>query len=150
MKRLLIICLCVIIQIFAAINVPISMGELIDKITILQIKSERIKDKKKLKNIQYELSELYKKYAYCVTRKLTPKKESLRELTIQLKIINEIMWDIEDNVREKEAKKQFDEEFITLARNVYKTNDQRCAIKREINILYGSDIIEEKSYKKYD
>ena len=149
MKRLLFLCLCITIQISASINVPISFGELIDKITILEIKSERITDEKKLENVQYELNKLIVTLSYSITKDYETNK-SFHSLRRKLKKINEIMWDIEDKVREKEAKNEFDEEFITLARNVYKTNDMRCAIKRQINLIFKSGMIEEKSYTKYD
>jgi hypothetical protein len=102
--------------------VPISLGELVDKITILKIKIKNITDSQKLENI-------YKEY---------------NELTT-----NEKLWDIEDKVRIKEKKKEFDSEFIELARAVYYTNDKRCEIKRKINIEHSSYLVEEKSYEDY-
>lgn len=117
------------------INVPISLGELYDKISILEIKQEKIKDEDKLKNIQFELehlSQIAKDY---------PIKE---ELYNSLKYINTELWDIENGKRRKELERDFGSEFIELARDVYIKNDLRAQIKKEINTLYGSDIVEEK------
>lgn len=111
----------------------ISKGELIDKITILEIKSERIKDPEKLKNVNNELE---------ILRKLefpTPVKE-------KLKYTNTLLWDIEDRLRELETSKNFSDEFIENARNVYKLNDERSRLKKSINLNHDSNIIEEKSY----
>lgn len=125
------------------INIEVGVGELIDKITILEIKQARIKAPEKLKNIEHELKLLNK-----VKSQLVQTMESdLLEQT--LKQTNEKLWDIEDAIRRCEAKKQFDEKFIELARAVYFTNDKRCEIKRQINQLQGSQVIEEKSYDKY-
>ena len=123
------------------INVPISVGELIDKITILEIKKNKLKNLK-LKNILKELSFL---------RAVLEKNSILipDEIYFQLKSINLKLWDIEDKIRIKEKNKEFDNEFIELARSVYLNNDRRSATKKELNIIFNSEIIEEKSYEKY-
>ena len=126
-----------------SIKIDAGIGELIDKITILEIKQERIHDPEKRKNIEYELQKLQLARALLVH---TPDSEKLQT---QLKRINEKLWDIEDAIRRCEASKQFDQVFIDLARSVYLTNDQRCDIKRQINQLHGSQIVEEKSYEEY-
>jgi tetratricopeptide (TPR) repeat protein len=122
----------------------VQVGELIDKMTILQIKSERIKDKEKLKNIRAELETLL-----VTQQQHIPSIKELENLTKELKEVNEKLWVIEDDIREKERTQSFDNEFIKLARNVYYTNDERCRIKREINKLVGSRFMEEKSYTDY-
>ena len=123
------------------INVPISVGELIDKITILEIKKDKLKNLK-LKNILKELSFL----------RAVIEKNSIfipDEIFFQLKSINLKLWDIEDKIRIKEKNKEFDNEFIELARSVYLNNDRRSETKKELNIMFNSEIIEEKSYEKY-
>lgn len=125
-----------------SVSAEISYGELIDKITILTIKSERIHNTEKLKNIMTELKALQKVYADYVGNRIDVPQ--LQEL---LKKINETLWDIEDAIRMKERNKEFDDEFIELARNVYITNDKRCMMKKEIDKLLGSHITEEKSYE---
>ncbi|MCS3902674.1 hypothetical protein J2T55_000678 [Methylohalomonas lacus] len=128
----------------AEIMVPISPGELVDKITILQIKSERITDADKLRNVAHELGllrETWQASAFAGA--------DIEAQTQSLKSINEALWDIEDNIRLKEAAAAFDAEFIELARSVYFTNDKRARVKREINELLGSKLIEEKSYQDY-
>ncbi len=125
------------------INVPISPGELLDKITILEIKSEQIKDKIKLTNINTELELLSKIWSK------TARNEELTELKQELKENNQALWDIEDKIRIKEAKKEFDQVFIELARAVYVQNDKRAGTKKKINSLLGSKIVEEKSYADY-
>lgn len=120
---------------------PISLGELIDKITILEIKAENIHDSKKRVNITHELRLLEE---ICTHR--LPDNIFLLEIRTQLKTVNQTLWDIEDRIRLKEKSAEFDDEFTQLARNVYITNDQRSALKCRINQEYGSDIIEEKSY----
>jgi hypothetical protein len=127
------------------IRVEISPGELIDKITILGIKSERIIDSHKLKNVRAELALLQ---ASCESA--IPSSNGLNELTSQLKAVNERLWEIEDDIRDCERNQQFDEVFIELARSVFKNNDQRALIKRQINELLGSRLIEEKSYREYE
>lgn len=127
-----------------SIQIDISVGELIDKITILQIKAERIADTSKLKNIKKELGVLQEQW------QLSPYiNVDLGRETGALKKVNEKLWDIEDQIRVKEGKKQFDEEFISLARSVYFINDERAEVKREINNKTDSDLVEEKSYSDY-
>lgn len=122
---------------------PISIGELVDKITILRIKSREIKDPDKLVNIHKELNELNSVFG-----KLKLPVDILKQFQ-QLEDINKELWVIEDILREKEQLKEFDKEFIEYARAVYFTNDERAAIKKEINIMVGSDLVEEKSYSEY-
>lgn len=128
------------------ITAEIACGELLDKITILQIKTERIKDPEKLKNIQTELESLLDTYEHSLSKEM---RDELEELVTELKKINETLWDIEDNIRDKERAQEFDTRFVELARSVYFTNDERCAVKRKINMKLGSRIVEEKSYKNY-
>ena len=123
------------------IKAPISVGELIDKITILEIKLEKIKNEDALINIRNELVQLVQ-LAETISPKLGNFKNKMRH-------VNEEIWNIEDGVRDCERNKNFDETFIELARSVYFKNDERAHVKREINQLFNSDIIEEKSYKKY-
>lgn len=122
-------------------EVPVSAGELIDKITILQIKSERIHDEQKLENVRRELQVLQRMRAETV-----PDHPDLEELVAELKQVNEKLWEIEDNVRTCEREGDFGERFIELARSVYKTNDHRAVVKRRMNELLGSNLVEEKSY----
>ena len=124
--------------------IPISWGELFDKITILQIKLENLKDKNALKNVKIEYDELFKIY----NNNFLEDENAIR-LLADLKNINKILWNIEDDIRDKERHKTFDEEFIELARSVYITNDERSRIKRNINNTFGSQFIEEKSYSDY-
>jgi len=126
------------------ILVELGAGELIDKITILRIKSERIEDAEKLKNIRFELSVLEETCDNHV-----PASDEISRLTDALKSVNEALWEIEDDIRDCEADKDFGEKFIGLARAVYITNDKRAALKKEINLATGARIIEEKSYKDY-
>ncbi len=126
------------------VTAEISIGELIDKITILQLKSKLMTDKEKLKNVMIELNTL------CATRDACiPQCKELDELTQQLYDANQRLWNIEDACRNKERTKQFDDEFIQITRSVYVNNDERCAIKRKINNILGSRLIEEKSYAAY-
>jgi len=124
--------------------IPISWGELFDKITILQIKLDNLKDKNALKNVKIEYDELLKIYDNSFLE-----DQNAKRLLTDLKNINKTLWDIEDNIRDKERNKAFDEEFIDLARRVYITNDERSRIKRNINETFGSQLIEEKSYSDY-
>jgi hypothetical protein len=124
-------------------KVEISNGELLDKISILQIKLERISDESKLKNIQVEYTELTDIGANLL------EDDQIQTLYMKLKAVNQALWDIEDEIRIKEKEKIFDKEFVDLARSVYITNDKRADIKKEINLLSGSYLIEEKSYEKY-
>ena len=127
-----------------SVFVPVSWGEVIDKITILEIKSERIKDSTKLANVNKELEQL------CAVRdKFFPDHTPLKELALELKRVNEVLWDVEDDIRNCERARDFGETFVRLARAVYVTNDQRADWKRRINDLLGSDLVEEKSYAPY-
>ena len=128
-------------QFLADILAPISLGELIDKITILEIKTVHMTGIK-LKNVNKELELL----------KYILKDKNLEidvDLVNHLKEINNILWEIEDKIRLKEKKQEFDKEFIELARSVYKENDVRASIKKEINKKYNSNMVEEKSYHNY-
>ena len=124
--------------------IPISWGELFDKITILQIKLENLQGKNALKNVKIEYDELFKIYNNNFLE-----DENAKRLLADLKTINKTLWNIEDDIRDKERHKTFDEEFIELARSVYITNDERSRIKRNINETFGSQLIEEKSYSDY-
>lgn len=121
------------------LSIPVSVGELFDKITILEIKKEQTTDVQKLKNIQTELFNLT-----LISKSIILDHNLLNEL----KSINKSLWDTETNIRKKETKNQFDSEFIQLARSVYKLNDKRSEIKRKINIMTNSTIIEEKIYDR--
>jgi Family of unknown function (DUF6165) len=124
---------------------PISWGELIDKITILEIKSERLVAGQALYSVRSELLLLL---GLCHPIAAPPPE--LSDLRAELRRANERLWDIEDAIRRKEAQKQFDDEFIQLARSVYITNDERGRIKRAINLLLGSELMEEKRYPPYE
>ena len=126
------------------INTPISPGELVDKITILEIKKEFIVDSNKLKNINYEYNLLMKIYNNDVS-----KTDGVDVLKTKLKNINLSLWKIEDDIRDCERDKIFDNTFVELARSVYFTNDKRSKVKLEINLLLNSSLVEEKSYKDY-
>ena len=127
-----------------SIKIQISPGELIDKFTILDIKLNRIKEQEKTQNIRKEHKILKRQI-----EKNLPKSKRLSALISKLKIINKTLWDIEDQIRVCERKRDFEKEFIKLARSVYQKNDLRSSYKREINKLLGSEIIEEKSYESY-
>jgi len=127
-----------------SVNVEISIGEFFDKITILEIKQERIEDSTKLENINKELDSLNK-----LLQQLPFSREDVVDQVAELKTINEKLWEIEDDIREKESQKSFDKDFIELARAVYFTNDRRSEVKRDINLKLGSDFVEEKSYEEY-
>ena len=126
------------------ISVPVSYGELIDKITILEIKSERIKSAAKLANVRVELDLLNGTWRAnsAASTDIAVEREALRR-------VNEALWDIEDRIRLKEKAKAFDAEFVELARSVYIRNDERAEIKRAINEKLGSMLVEEKSYEDY-
>ena len=126
------------------IRVPVSPGEVLDKITILEIKSERMSDPEKVANVRVELSLLQETWSQAVAE-----DDVIRELHAQLKEINEGLWEIEDDIRDKERVKEFDARFIELARSVYFTNDRRSEVKKKLNLHLGSQIIEEKSYQDY-
>ena len=126
------------------IQAPVSFGELLDKIAILQIKSERMSDAAKLANVRNELSALE------TTWMAHPAAgHNIVELRAQLKAVNERLWVIEDDIRIKEKAQEFDAEFIKLARSVYFENDERAKIKKDINLALGSSYVEEKSYQDY-
>lgn len=124
--------------------VPVSWGELLDKISILQIKSERMEDGRKKENVDHELALLEE-----VRDRQLPAGVELAELLAGLRQANEQLWEIEDRIRVCEKNQQFDQIFIELARSVYTTNDRRAALKYRINILLGSAIVEEKAYAPY-
>ena len=131
-------------MIVGSVKVDIAPGELIDKITILSIKSERMKDLKKLENVRQELDILLETR----DRAVQP-SETLKALTLKLKEVNERLLTTEDSIRDCEAAGDFGARFIDLARAIYQNNDERASLKREINHLLGSQLIEEKSYKPY-
>jgi hypothetical protein len=122
-------------------KIEVSNGEIIDKITILQIKLERIKDNAKLVNLQKEYNELIKSSSSVISTS-DPLFKALYEVNCEL-------WDIEDHIRDLERRKDFGDDFISVARSVYIKNDRRSELKREINIKTASGLIEEKSYEKY-
>jgi hypothetical protein len=126
------------------ILIPISPGELLDKITILQIKSERISDATKVANVRTELGMLEQVWSDTVED-----DEQIRALSGELKSINEALWEIEDDVRDEERNKRFGDRFIELARAVYVTNDERANAKKKVNLHLNSSIVEEKSYQDY-
>ena len=126
-------------------SVPVSIGEVVDKITILEIKSERLTDTDRLANVRDELRQL--KSAF--DEQFPDSNPQLDELSASLKTVNLALWQIEDDIRDCERVKDFGDRFVHLARSVYQTNDKRAAIKREINLLLGSELIEEKSYAAY-
>lgn len=128
----------------AAVKVEISPGELIDRITILEIKAARIGDEAKRANIGIELEELT-----AARQASVPASARLTALTGELKEVNQALWDIEDEIRALEAAMDFGPAFVELARSVYKTNDRRSVLKRKINELLGSRLIDEKSYTPY-
>lgn len=123
---------------------PISVGELIDKITILKIKHKKASDSQKLANIERELNELERTWQ----QEKSPDLD-ISDLFNQLTQVNEKLWAIEDDIRAKEAANAFDDEFIQLARSVYKQNDLRAEIKKQINLRSGSTLVEEKLYQEY-
>ena len=125
------------------IDTPISLGELVDKISILMIKQKNINDKLKILHVNKELDYLK------ITLEKNIKKEEIHNYLDQLVKINSELWKIEDDIRECERKKIFDHTFIELARSVYFTNDKRANVKSEINIKFGSELLEVKSYEKY-
>ena len=126
------------------IKVPISPGELIDKITILRIKSQRMSDPQKLHNVRLELEALQGTWSNSAYAGIDIEADIHALMTV-----NERLWVIEDDIRDKERAQAFDAEFIRLARAVYVENDERAAIKRRINVKLGSTIVEEKSYRPY-
>ena len=125
------------------INTPISLGELVDKISILMIKKKNISDSIKLQHVNKELEFLQK------TLKKYISEEDINEFLLKLVNINSKLWDIEDDIRECERNKLFDQTFIDLARSVYFTNDERAKVKNDINKTFGSELVEVKSYEEY-
>ncbi|HEX3398643.1 MAG TPA: hypothetical protein VHS76_18195 [Steroidobacteraceae bacterium] len=126
------------------ISVPVSPGELLDKITILRIKSSRMGDPNKVANVRIELKVLEETWSGSPYA-----KADISADVTALLLVNERLWVIEDNIRDKERAQEFDADFIRLARAVYFENDERAAIKRRINVKLGSTIVEEKSYTDY-
>ena len=126
-------------EIFWMKKIPVSIGEYIDKITILAIKSRRITDKDKVQNVLRELHQL-----------ILLDREKIIDTDLYRKLIrvNEDLWEVEDAIRMKEKNQQFDDQFIELARSVYRLNDRRADLKRQINLQYESDLMEEKSYEQ--
>ena len=127
------------------IEIPISYGELLDKLSILEIKKEKISDKNKLENVVYEFN-ILKKLSNTIEQN---HKEEFKDLYTQLIEINKTLWEIEDKIRILEANKDFNDEFIQLARSVYSVNDERFEQKKLINKTFGSEIMEEKQYINY-
>lgn len=127
-----------------SLNTPVSPGEFLDKLTILEIKAERIVSAAKLVNIRHELTLLQAIWSASPYGTV-----DLGDLAHELKTVNEALWDIEDKIRLKEAARTFDAEFIELARAVYLTNDRRSNLKRNLNVLLDSPLLEEKSYSDY-
>jgi len=126
------------------ILVPVSFGELLDKISILQIKSERMSDPDRLANVSNELAALQRTWAAHPAA-----TQDISELCAQLKAVNEQLWEIEDAIRLKEKAQRFDDTFVQLARQVYIRNDERARLKKAINLALGSRYVEEKSYQDY-
>tara|TARA_B100000902_G_C27236097_1_gene877490 strand:- start:902 stop:1294 length:393 start_codon:yes stop_codon:yes gene_type:complete len=127
------------------INIPISIGELLDKLSILEIKKEKIDNLEKLKNINFEYDAL-KELSLSIKKK---DEHTFDSLYAKLLEVNNKLWEIEDNIRVLEVKKRFDEKFISLARSVYFTNDDRFDLKKKINEHFGSEVAEEKQYIEY-
>ena len=126
-------------------KIKVSTGELIDKLSILEIKLLNIKDKEKVKNVYKELEALNPYFQDLIDEYGI----KIKNLYTKISNINKTLWDIEDAIRDKEKAEEFDEEFVELARSVYITNDQRAAVKKEINLLTKSELVEEKSYSDY-
>jgi len=127
-----------------SIFIEVGAGELVDKITILKIKADRIADPAKLGNVKHELAVL----SEASSKHIAPSKE-MAHLENELRLINEKLWEIEDDIRACEARRDFGPKFIELARSVYIQNDKRAAVKKSINELCGSSIVEEKSYTEF-
>ena len=126
-------------------KIEVSTGELVDKLSILEIKLLNITDKEKIKNVHKELNELNPHFQDLLDIYGT----EMKNLYIKISNINKALWDIEDAIRDKEKAKEYDKKFVELARSVYITNDQRAAVKKEINLLTKSKLVEEKSYSNY-
>ena len=131
-----------------SLKVDVSAGELLDKVTILEIKSERIADPAKLANVRRELEILRATWNGSTLSGV--EVERVADLVARLKAVNEALWEIEDGIRRKERDGAFDDAFIALARSVYRQNDLRAALKRDLNGILDSDLVEEKSYVDYD
>ena len=131
-------------DLFMKVNIPVSLGELLDKISILEIKKKKIQNESKLKNIKKELIGLRN-----VLDKLNIDLSQTDDLYKDLYEINLSLWEIEDSIRVLEKNKDFEKQFIDLARSVYITNDKRFEVKNEINKLFNSEYVEEKSYEDY-
>jgi hypothetical protein len=127
-----------------SVETPVAIGELIDRITILEIKVERFTDAAMTKNAQAELSMLSERRDQAI-----PQSPTLDALTVQLRAINQRLWDLEDSIRDCERRADFGPDFVAVARGIYRTNDERAAVKRQISVGFGSDLIEEKSYAPY-
>ena len=125
-------------------NIPVSWGELIDKITILEIKSKRLSDHIATENVLKELSMLQ-----AIANAVVENDPAVAALKADLLAVNLALWDIEDHIRDKELQQAFDAEFIELARSVYFQNDRRAMLKKQMNMALKSELVEEKSYKKY-
>jgi len=123
------------------IQIPVSPGELLDKITILEIKSRRMTEPTQLAHVRQELALLHATWTESVVA-----DDTVRRIRHELERVNGQLWDLEEDIRAKESAREFDARFIDLARSIYATNDLRCAAKRELNAYLGSDIVEEKSY----
>jgi len=128
----------------AAPKIQISWGELIDKIPILEIKAERLNSRVATRNVRHELTVLNS-----VARKVIRQRKDVQVLKQRLKAVNDALWDIEDKIRTKEVAKSFDQEFIELARSVYMNNDRRGHLKRQVNAVLNSELVEEKQYTNY-
>ena len=131
------------------ISIPVAVGEVADKITILELKLRFIKDKEKTNNIKKELMLLKEIYDKCVESHNNSTQNRIRALQYNLSEINQQIWKIEDAIRFEEKKESFDVNFVQLARSIYRNNDRRAKLKRQINLLTNSEIIEEKSYEEY-
>lgn len=126
-------------------DIPVSWGEVIDKITILEIKAQRLTDPQAKANVDKELGLLSER-----RDRIDSPPAELSDLTAALREVNEALWEIEDDIRDCERQKDFGDAFIALARAVYKTNDRRAALKKEINVAMKSDLVEEKGYTPYE
>ena len=122
-------------------EIEVSIGEIVDKLSILRIKKNNITDENKLVNINKEYDHLY----YKVFQELKIETSDFHDMIM----VNEILWNVEDSIRKKEKNKEFDQDFIEMARSVYITNDRRAEIKKNINLKYNSTFVEEKSYEQY-
>ena len=131
------------------VSIIVSVGFVIDEITILQIKKEKLTDKEKLINVMKTYSSRVSILSGFIQNESSKRKKILKEKFIKLKKVNEKLWEVEDRLRVYEKNKQFDKKFIEDARSVYKLNDKRFKIKRQIDEMFKSDLLEEKSYEKY-